>query len=190
MVLRPCHRLLETFLQLEELNLKGHFDSDTLRSFPELLLCPEKTPGQAAAGGSPSSQTLRRGKRRGGARRLHRLVSKGQLTLPVILFTNVQSLVNKMDNIFCRIATQKYIQDCTILCFCKTWLQLQTPDEAITPAGYSVYRATRQWTVVKLIGKAQRSWSNKSGAPTTWRYHSHVLKMWNISPSADHFFAQ
>lgn len=82
------------------------------------------------------------GRRRGGAgRRIRRMVSRGRLTLPVILFANVQSLENKMDELHARISKQRYVQDCSMLCFCETWLGDKTPDESITPEGYMVYRA-------------------------------------------------
>ncbi len=102
-------------------------------------------PGQATAGGTPGARrpTRKRGRRGGVERRLRRLVSRGRLALPIILFANVQSLANKIDDLISRLATQRYIQDCSVLCFCETWLDQRTPDEAITPAGYSVYRADR-----------------------------------------------
>ncbi|KAK0146756.1 hypothetical protein N1851_013962 [Merluccius polli] len=67
----------------------------------------------------------------------------GRLTLPIILFANVQSLENKMDELHARISMQKDIQDCTLLCFCETWLGERTPDEAVTPDGYTVFRGDR-----------------------------------------------
>lgn len=137
-----------TLLQLGELNYRGYFDINVLDSFPELHLHAGATPGQATTGGFPGTgrSTRKRGRRGGGGRRLRRLVSKGRLTLPIILFANVQSLVNKMDELFCRMATQRYFKDCSVLCFCETWLGQRTPDEAITPAGYTVYRADRSET--------------------------------------------
>lgn len=85
----------------------------------------------------------RRGRRGGADRRLRRLVSIGRLTLPIILFANVQSLENKVDELHARISMQKDIRDCSILCFCETWLGERTPDEAMTPDGYTVFREDR-----------------------------------------------
>lgn len=106
--------------------------------------------------------TRKRGRRGGGGRRLRRLFSKGRLTLPIILFANVQSLANKMDDPFSRMATQRYIQDCSVL-FCETWLGQRTPDDAIKPAGYTVSEPTTSLcNAVKLAGYAHL------GAPIIW----------------------
>ncbi|XP_068569872.1 uncharacterized protein [Cebidichthys violaceus] len=135
-----------TLLQLGELGHKGFFNLGELDSFPELHRHGGVTPRQAAAWGSsvnqrPPHKCVRRGSIQ---RRLRHLVHRGRLTLPVILFANVQSLVNKMDELLCRIATQRYIQDCSVLCFCETWLGETTPDEVITPGGYKAFRADRK----------------------------------------------
>ncbi|KAK7879987.1 hypothetical protein WMY93_033334 [Mugilogobius chulae] len=48
-----------------------------------------------------------------------------------------------MDELLTRISTQRDIRDCSMLCFCETWLGEKTPDAAVTPDGYSVYRGDR-----------------------------------------------
>ncbi|XP_073720820.1 uncharacterized protein [Misgurnus anguillicaudatus] len=48
-----------------------------------------------------------------------------------------------MDELRVRISTQRDIQDCSMLCFCETWLGKRTPDEAITPDGYTAFREDR-----------------------------------------------
>lgn len=64
-----------------------------------------------------------------------------------------------------RLTTQWYIQVCSVLRFCQTWLGQGTSDEAITLAGYSVYSAeecgkTRGGGTAILV---KHSWStNKS----------------------------
>ena len=55
-----------------------------------------------------------------------------------------------MDELCARISTQKDIQDCTLLCFCETWLGERTPDEAVTLDGYTVFRGDG------ALGKAER----------------------------------
>lgn len=75
--------------------------------------------------------------------RLWRLVSNFRLTLPIILFANIQSLENKMNELHARISMQKNIRDCSILCLCETWLGERTPDEAVTPGGYTLVREDR-----------------------------------------------
>lgn len=135
-----------TLTQLGELSHRGHFDLKLLDSFPELHLHAGVTPGQATAGGLPGTRRpTRRGGRWGGAkRRLRHLASRGRLTLPIILFADVQSLENKLDDLFSWMATQRYIQDCSVLCFCETGLRERTPDEAVTPTGYTLFRADRK----------------------------------------------
>ncbi|XP_031697296.1 uncharacterized protein LOC116379479, partial [Anarrhichthys ocellatus] len=135
-----------TLLQLGEIGDKGFFNPSEIDSFSELHRHGGVTPRQAAAWGStvnqrPPRKCVRRGSIQ---RRLWHLVRRGRLPLPVILFANVQSLVNKMDELLCRIATQRYIQDCSVLCFCETWLGETTPDEVITPGGYKAFRADRK----------------------------------------------
>ncbi|RXN13623.1 RNA-directed DNA polymerase from mobile element jockey-like protein [Labeo rohita] len=48
-----------------------------------------------------------------------------------------------MDELHARISMQKEVQECSILCFCETWLGERTPDVALTPDGYTVFRADR-----------------------------------------------
>lgn len=60
-----------------------------------------------------------------------------------MIYFNVQSLDNKMDELHLRISTQRYVWDCSMLCFCETWLSGTTPDEPITPGGYMIFRADR-----------------------------------------------
>jgi len=59
----------------------------------------------------------------------------------MILFANVQSMDNKMDELQARISTQRYVQDCSMLC--ETWLNGEIPDEPLTPGGYTIFRADR-----------------------------------------------
>ena len=74
--------------------------------------------------------------------------------LPSILLDNVQSLVNKVDEIRARVAFQRDIRDCNILCFTETRLtgdMLSEPiqlsgdmlSEAVQPTGFSVHCADR-----------------------------------------------
>lgn len=118
---------------------------NTLESYPELIRYTDLTHGWPRTGSFPEHNRpkWKRGRRVGADRRLRRLVRNGTITLSVILFANVQSLENKMDELHARISLQKDIQDCSILCFCETWLGESTPDEAITLAGYMVFREDR-----------------------------------------------
>ncbi len=58
--------------------------------------------------------------------------------LPSILLINVQSLVNKMDDLRARRSFQRDIRDCNILCLTETWLTPSVPDTAVTPS-YNFY---------------------------------------------------
>ncbi|XP_032872293.1 NACHT, LRR and PYD domains-containing protein 12-like [Amblyraja radiata] len=42
-----------------------------------------------------------------------------------------------------RLRRLRNLQDCSMLCFCETWLGERTPDEAITPDGYTAFREDR-----------------------------------------------
>ncbi len=64
--------------------------------------------------------------------------------LPSILLANVQSLVNKMDDLRARISFQRDIRDCNIICLIETWLTPSVPDTAVTPSdNFSVLRMDR-----------------------------------------------
>ncbi|KAI2645121.1 hypothetical protein H4Q32_027825 [Labeo rohita] len=134
-----------TLLKLKERSNFGLFDLISLEPYPELTCYANSILGRPEAGDSPENNKpkWRRGRRGGADRRLRSLVRKGRLTLPIILFANVQSLDNKMDELHARISMQKEVQECSILCFCETWLGERTPDVALTPDGYTVFRADR-----------------------------------------------
>ncbi len=64
--------------------------------------------------------------------------------LPSILFANVQSMENKMDDLRARISFQWDIRDCNIICLTETWLTPSVPDTAVTPSdNFSVLRMDR-----------------------------------------------
>ena len=63
--------------------------------------------------------------------------------LPSILLTNVQSLDNNLDEIRARVAFQRDIRDCNILCFMETWLSGDMLSELLQPPGFFVRRADR-----------------------------------------------
>ena len=60
-----------------------------------------------------------------------------------ILLADVQSLVNKVDEIRTRVAFHRDIRDYNILCFKETWLAGDMLSQAVQPAGFSVHRADR-----------------------------------------------
>ena len=89
----------------------------------------------------PKKTTPKRGKRSGLLVRLRRRAHRAPL--PSILLANVQSLDNKVDEIRARVAFQRDIRDCNVLCFTETWLTGETQSEAVQPAGFSTHRADR-----------------------------------------------
>ncbi len=73
--------------------------------------------------------------------------------LPSILLANVQSLENKMDDLWARISFQRDIRDCSILCLTETWLTPTVPDTAVTPSdNFSVLRMDRTAQAGKTKG--------------------------------------
>ena len=63
--------------------------------------------------------------------------------LPGILLSNVQSANNKRDEFLNALKYKQDFKDCAIVCFTETWLDESTPDVAICPEGYTVFRADR-----------------------------------------------
>lgn len=51
-----------------------------------------------------------------------------------------------MNKLHAQISKLKDIQECSILCFCETWPGERTPDTAISPDGYMVFRADQSCT--------------------------------------------
>ncbi len=92
-----------TLLQLRETSHTGLFEPGVLNYYPELICYNGSTPG--GCNNNNPRLRRRRGRRGGVARRLWCLVSKGRLTLPVMLFANVQSLRNKVDDLQARMST-------------------------------------------------------------------------------------
>lgn len=135
-----------TLLKLREHSNFWLFNPIVLESYPELACYAYLMVGQPEAGVAPGNNKPKRKRSRwGGADRRHRiLVSKGRLTLPVILLAKVQSLENKMDDLHAWISTLKDIQECSILFFCETWLGERTPDTAIRTDGFCMEQ--QYWT--------------------------------------------
>ena len=69
----------------------------------------------------PKKRLRKRGKRSGLLVRLRTRAHRAPL--PSILLANVQSLDNKVDEIRARLAFQRDIRDCNVICFTETWLR-------------------------------------------------------------------
>lgn len=63
--------------------------------------------------------------------------------LPTILFVNVQSVDNKLDELRAWIKHQKDIRNCCVLAFTETMLEPSIPDCAIMVDGFTVHRGDR-----------------------------------------------
>ena len=101
-----------------------HFDQEY--DFPKVdsLFGPPPRTMDRIPVGDPKQSRRRRGRRSGLLVRLRRRAHRS--LLPSILLTNVQSLDNKVDEIRVRVAFQRDIRDCNILCFTETWLTRDT----------------------------------------------------------------
>lgn len=168
-----------TLLKLREYSNFAFFNSIVLESYPEVACYADLMLGWPEAGDSPgNNKEKRRRSRQGGADR-RRLVSKRRLTLPVIRLANVQSLENKIDELHTRISTQ--VRSAPYCVFCKTWLGERTPNTAITPDGYGVFRAGE---VLRAVARyAAEEWppsSNNRGVLTVRSFQNPALKMWNF----------
>ncbi|KAK1784036.1 hypothetical protein P4O66_004356, partial [Electrophorus voltai] len=89
-----------------------------------------------------------------------------------ILLANVQSLDNKLDDIWARIKFQRDIQDCNLLCFTESWLNPAVPNHTIQPAEFfSVHRMDRMADSGKSRGggvcvMVNNSWCNNANVVT------------------------
>ncbi|KAK0149801.1 ABC transporter G family member 23 [Merluccius polli] len=83
----------------------------------------------------------RRGRRAGILVRLRRQVTRPPL--PSMLLANVQSLDNKLSELWARISFHRESRDCNVICLTETWLSPSVPDHAVAPHGFSVFRADR-----------------------------------------------
>jgi hypothetical protein len=63
--------------------------------------------------------------------------------LPSILLANVQSLDNKVDKIRARVAFQRDIRDCNLLCFTELWLSRDMLSESAQSPSFSVRHVNR-----------------------------------------------
>lgn len=63
------------------------------------------------------------------------------LDISYILWCNVQSLVNNMDELGLQITTHKRIMDCNVMIFMETWLNSCIPNSAIELPGCYILRA-------------------------------------------------
>ncbi len=92
-----------------------------------MLVDCSQTPHQSPLSGSRNRG--KRGKRAGVLVRLRRRAFRHPL--PTILLANVQSLDNKLCELWARISYQRETRDCCIICLTETWMSAMVPDSAI-----------------------------------------------------------
>ena len=135
-----------TYSWEELLNIRAastHHQYDQEYDFPEaypVFCLPPRTMDWMPAG-DPKQRRRKRGKRGGLLVRLRKWAHHAPL--PSILLANAQSLDNKVDEIRARVAFQRDIRDCNVLCFTETWLTGETLSEAVQPTGFSTHRTDR-----------------------------------------------
>ncbi len=95
-------------------------------------------------------RSRRRGKRAGVLVRLRRRAFRPPL--PTILLANVQSLDNKLCELWARISYQRETSDCCVICLTETWMSAMVPGSAIKLKGFSVHRSNR---TKELTGKSR-----------------------------------
>ncbi|KAK1795637.1 hypothetical protein P4O66_001130 [Electrophorus voltai] len=122
-----------------------------------------------------------RGKRAGVRNRLRARAHRAPL--PSILLANVQSLDNKLDDLWARIKFQRDIWDCNLLCFTESWLNPAVANHAIQPAEFfSVHRMDRTADSGKSRGggvcvMVNNSWCNNANVVTLARSCSPNLEL-------------
>ena len=66
-----------------------------------------------------------------------------RLASPALLLSNVRSIKIKMDELLPQTHSNWKYKECSAICLTTTWLGEYTPDAAVTPPGFSTYRADR-----------------------------------------------
>ncbi|KAK1801166.1 hypothetical protein P4O66_022662 [Electrophorus voltai] len=122
-----------------------------------------------------------RGKRAGVRNRLRAWAHRAPL--PSILLANVQSLDNKLDDLWARIKVQRDIRDCSLLYFTESWLNPAVPSHAIQQAEFfSVHRMDRTADSGKSRGggvcvMVNNRWCNNANVVTLARSCSPNLEL-------------
>ncbi|CDR18940.1 unnamed protein product [Oncorhynchus mykiss] len=136
---------------------------------PVFCLSPRTTEWIPA--GDPKKRLRKRRKRSGLLVRLRRRAHRAPL--PSMLLANVQSLDNKVDEIRARVAFQRDIRDCNVLCFTETWLTGETVSESVQPAGFSMHRADRN----KHLSGKKRGGGVCFMVNETWCGHNNIQEL-------------
>jgi hypothetical protein len=149
-----------------------HYDQEY--DFPEadpLFGPPPRTVDRIPAG-DPKQWHRRRGRRSGLLVRLRRRVHRPPL--PSILLANVQSLDNKVYKIRARVAFQRNISDCNILCSTETWLTRDMLSlQSVQPPGIFTHRADRN----KHLSGKKKGWGVCLMINESWCDHNSIQEL-------------
>ena len=113
---------------------------------------------------------------------LVRLLGRAHRTpLPGVHLVNVQSLDNNVDEIRARVAFQRDIRDCNVLCFSETSFSRNMLSESVQPPGFSMHRVDRD---KHLSGK------RKGGdvcliINDSWCNHNNIQELKSCSPDLE-----
>ncbi|CDQ93070.1 unnamed protein product, partial [Oncorhynchus mykiss] len=132
----------EELLNIRSASTHHQYDQEYAFRDADPVLCLTNRTTEWIPCSDPKKLLRKRGKRGGLLVRLRRRAHRAPF--PSILLANVQSLDNKVDEIRARVAFQRDIRDCNVLCFTETWLTGETLSEAVQPTGFSTHRADRK----------------------------------------------
>lgn len=63
--------------------------------------------------------------------------------VPSVFLANIRFVVQKMDDLELRIATDNFVRDCCLLILIETWLHPAIPDNTVQLAGRVIHRNDR-----------------------------------------------
>uniref|UniRef100_A0A8K9UYS7 Reverse transcriptase domain-containing protein n=1 Tax=Oncorhynchus mykiss TaxID=8022 RepID=A0A8K9UYS7_ONCMY len=118
----------EELLNIRSASTHHQYDQEYVFRDADPVFCLTNRTTEWILCSDPKKRLRKRGKRGGLLVRLRRRAQRAPL--PSILLANVQSLDNKVDEIRARVAFQRDIRDCNVLCFTETWLTGETLSEA------------------------------------------------------------
>jgi len=78
--------------------------------------------------------------------------AKFRHSVPKVIFSNVQSLPNKLDCLRLNCTSLFEYRESDIMCFCETWLDANTPDEFLEIENFTLFRGDRTTNSGKTKG--------------------------------------
>ena len=161
----------EELLNIRSASTHHQYDQEYVFRDADSVFCLSPRTTEWIPCSDPKKRLRKRGKRGGLLVRLRRRAHRAPL--PSILLANVQSLDNKVDEIRARVAFQRDIRDCNVLCFTETWLTGETLSEAVQPTGFSTHRADRN----KHLSGKKRGGGVCFMVNETWCGHNNIQEL-------------